>query len=155
MFHLNRISDFFRELSDSPSLKFKLAWSTFGLLALPTAFFMSVGIPAKYALIAMSLLILPCQYTVYRFLSERMLRASLPREIPGPSFSDWIEKSLLPVPPPEVPRPSFISRLKTPRSHASSEEAAVDRSEPEAAPFSEELEFIHLGPRSTMSVRRT
>ena len=62
MFRLAKPSDFLRELSESPWLKFGLAWLTFGALVVPTALLMTFGVPEKYALPAMLAAILPFQY---------------------------------------------------------------------------------------------
>ncbi len=62
------LSNFFQEVSDSPSLKFTLAWGTFLGLVVPTALLMTLGVPERVALLVMVLLILPFQYVLFRVL---------------------------------------------------------------------------------------
>jgi hypothetical protein len=53
---------FFKEISESAALKFKLGWFTFAGLIAPTALLMTFGVPEKYALPAMLAAIVPFQY---------------------------------------------------------------------------------------------
>lgn len=68
MLRIVKFGDFSRAVSEDTSLKFKLAWISFGGLVLPTAFLMSTGLPAEYALPLMLLAIIPFQYLVFCFL---------------------------------------------------------------------------------------
>src|SRR2546426_6833743 len=63
--------EFLRAISDSPRLKVKLAWLTFGALAIPAAALVSLGLPERYILPAVLLLIVPFQYAVFCLLRER------------------------------------------------------------------------------------
>ena len=65
MFRLVKASEFSKEVSVSPRLKFSLTWLTFGGLILPAALLMSVGYAANYVLPLMLVAILPFQYVAF------------------------------------------------------------------------------------------
>ena len=61
---------FFRAISESPRLKFTLAWLTFIGLAVPVAALISFGLPEQYALPALLVLVLPFQYATFCLLQK-------------------------------------------------------------------------------------
>lgn len=67
-FRLLKVSGFLREVSQSPWLKFDLAWLSFVGLALPTALLMSLGVSEMSALPLMLVATLPFQYAAFCFL---------------------------------------------------------------------------------------
>ena len=71
MIRLIKASDFLREVSQSPRLKFELTWLTFAGLVVPTALLMSIGLPEQYALPLMLVAILPFQYVAVCILADR------------------------------------------------------------------------------------
>jgi hypothetical protein len=71
VFRLTNPARFFREYSDNPRLKLKLAWLTVGGLVLPLALFVSFGLPEKYAAYAVLVGYLPFEYLVYCILRSR------------------------------------------------------------------------------------
>ena len=71
MFHLIKLSDFLREVSHSPRLKFDLAGLSFAGLVVPTALLISIGAPEEYALPLMMIAILPFQYILVCILRMR------------------------------------------------------------------------------------
>ncbi len=75
MFRLVGLSEFSHKLSESPRLKFRTAWLTFGGLALAAALLMSVGISARLILPAMLVALIPFHYLTFcliRHFEERL-----------------------------------------------------------------------------------
>ena len=64
MFRLITPASFFKAVSDSPRVKFTLAWATFGGVVIPSALLMSLGFSDKYILPAMLAVIPLFQYVV-------------------------------------------------------------------------------------------
>jgi len=150
------ISHSLSELSDSAGLKFKLAWATFALLAVPAALVMTFGLTGVYVLMAMSFLVLPCQYVLYLWISKKARLLSFQREF-GASLSDLGGSSLLASPLWQkqlLPERSLFSKLFRRRPWSPHEEClTMQLSEP--LNFSEEMDSVKLAPMSTISFRKT
>lgn len=71
MLRLINPADFIRKYSESPKLKFKLAWLMVGGLAVPTAFLISFGLPEKYAVYLILVGMVPFYYAAYCILQSR------------------------------------------------------------------------------------
>src|SRR5713226_7705900 len=71
---------FLREVSRNSRLKFALAWLAFGALVVPASLLVAVGIPEKYVLPLLLVVILPFQYVV--FCIRRLRRTSEVKEVP-------------------------------------------------------------------------
>ncbi len=74
MLRLANPSDFFREVSQSASLKFKLAWLMFGGLVVPCSILVSIGMPEKYAVYLVLAGMIPFEYAAYCISSPHLER---------------------------------------------------------------------------------
>jgi hypothetical protein len=59
------VSGFFREISESPRMKFRIAWVSFGMLVVPLAALVAGGMSERAALLTMLAAILPVQYLIF------------------------------------------------------------------------------------------
>ena len=62
---------FLRVLSENPKLKLESAWLAFGVLVLPGAFLMSLGVSEEYVLPLLLICIVPIQYAAFCLLERR------------------------------------------------------------------------------------
>jgi len=94
---------FVRDVSESPRLKFLLAWSSFACLVFPSAVLMAVGVGPKYVLSGMGLAIIPFQYLVFCIIDSR--QGSTTTDAGGPSLSEssdlgFLMPQFVPLPAP-------------------------------------------------------
>jgi len=73
------LSGFFREISESPRMKFGIAWGSFGMLAVPLAALVAGGMAERVALFILLGAILPVQYVI--FVASKNLVATSRRTV--------------------------------------------------------------------------
>lgn len=71
MFRLANPADFFREYSESPKLKFKLAWLMVAGFVVPAAILAALGLPEKFTVYLVLVGMVPFQYAAYCILRSR------------------------------------------------------------------------------------
>ena len=86
------LSRFFRETSESPRMKFGIAWGSFGMLVVPLAALVAGGMSERAALFTMLAAILPVQYVI--FVANNKIRAASHHIAPADEEKPYKDSSL-------------------------------------------------------------